>query len=92
MYLKISVVRNDPTGVAIFLISVSCFCCKVVTLTKDYVAGTSLLRMTLTGRVAWDPGGRTTRVLPLEMVVLVSLVKLVEQTFLFTRGPYCKKL
>ena len=29
-------VRNDPTGTAIFFISVSCFCCKVVTLRKDY--------------------------------------------------------
>ena len=45
------------------------------------VVGTSLLRMTLTGRVVWDQLGRTTQLLPLAMVVLVSLVKLVEQTF-----------
>ena len=88
--MKLSVLRNDPTGTAIFLISVSCFCCKVVTLRKDYVVGTSLLRMTLTGHVVWDPRGRTTRLLPLEMVVLVSLVKLVEQTFVFTRVKGCK--
>ena len=56
------------------------------------VVGTSLLRMTLTGRVDWDQLGRTTQLLPLAMVVLVSLVKLVEQTFMFTRGPYCKWL
>ena len=57
-YLKISVVRNDPTGAAIFLISVLCFCCKIVTLRKDYVlVGTSLRWITMTGSVVRDPHG-----------------------------------
>ena len=42
----------------IFLISVLCFCSKVVTLRKDYVlVGTSLRRITLTGNVVRDPHG-----------------------------------
>ena len=57
-YLKISVIRNDPTGAAIFLISVLCFCCKIVTLRKDYaLVGSSLRWMTLTGSVVRDPHG-----------------------------------
>ena len=38
------------------------------------LTGTSLRRMTLTGRVVWDSHRPTTQVLPLETAVVVSLV------------------
>ena len=67
-------VRNDPTGTAIFLTSVLCFCRKVVTFRMDCVlVGTSIRRMTLTGSVVRDPNGPTTQFLPLDTVVMAVI-------------------
>ena len=74
-YLKISVVRNDPTGAAIFLILIVCLCCKVVTSRMNCIlAGTSLRRMTLTGVDALFGTHIDRQVIPLETAVMVSLV------------------
>lgn len=74
-YLKISVVWNDPSGAALFLISVFCFLCKVVTLRilcpDQFQSQTE--RMTLSGRVVWAPYRLKTQVIPMETAVMVSL-------------------
>ena len=50
-------------------------CLKIVTLRMDCVlVGTSLTRMTSTGRVVRDQRGPTGQVLPLGMAVMVSLL------------------
>ena len=63
-------------GIAtLFLISVFCFFCKIVTLRilcpDQFQSQTE--RMTLTGRVVWAPHRLKTQVVPLETAVMVSL-------------------